>query len=150
MDNKGRFALPSKFREVLKLKYKNELLVVTNYGDCLIAYPWEEWKIIEEKLLKLPWDVPEVREYLRYFLGSAEECAPDKQGRLLLSQTLREEIGLEKEVVLLGMLNHFEIWNPKDFEEKRNKVRENFNKLIKAIHPYLTSVQNLISVHKES
>jgi MraZ protein len=141
LDSKGRFSLPSKFREVLRVKYGSETLVVTNYPDCLVAYPWEEWKKIEEKLLKLPWEMPEVREYLRYFLGSAEECQPDRQGRLLLPQSLREEIGLEKEVVLLGMLNHFEIWNPKDLEEKFRQTKQNFTQLMKVINPYLSSVQ---------
>jgi len=141
LDSKGRFSLPSKFREVLRVKYGSETLVVTNYPDCLVAYPWEEWKKIEEKLLKLPWEMPEVREYLRYFLGSAEECQPDRQGRLLLPQSLREEIGLEKEVVLLGMLNNFEIWNPKDLEEKFRQTKQNFTQLMKVINPYLTSVQ---------
>jgi MraZ protein len=108
-----------------------------------VAYPVKEWQKIEEKLLNLPWDVPEVRQYVRYFLGSAEECQPDKQGRILLPQSLREEINLEKEVILLGMLNHFEIWNPKDLEEKFKDTKANFNQLMQIINPYLTGAKNL-------
>ncbi len=143
IDNKGRFSLPAKFREVLRVKYGSENLVITNYPDCLVAYPVKEWQKIEEKLLNLPWDVPEVRQYVRYFLGSAEECQPDKQGRILLPQSLREEINLEKEVILLGMLNHFEIWNPKDLEEKFKDTKANFNQLMQIINPYLTGAKNL-------
>ncbi|WP_038055399.1 division/cell wall cluster transcriptional repressor MraZ [Thermodesulfobacterium hydrogeniphilum] len=145
IDNKGRFSLPSKFREVLRVKYGSENLVITNYPDCLVAYPIEEWQKIEEKLLSLPWDVPEVRQYVRYFLGSAEECQPDRQGRILLPQSLREEIKLEKEVILLGMLNHFEIWNPKDLEERFRETKSNFNQIMQIINPYLTGVKNLPS-----
>jgi len=143
LDEKGRFSLPAKFREVLRVKYGSENLVVTNYPDCLVAYPLEEWQKIENKLLSLPWDIPEVRQYVRYFLGAAEEYQPDKQGRILLSQSLREEIKLEKEVILLGMLTHFEIWNPKYLESKFKETKENFSKVMQIINPYLTGVKNL-------
>jgi MraZ protein len=143
LDEKGRFSLPAKFREVLRVKYGSENLVITNYPDCLVAYPLEEWQKIENKLLSLPWDVPEVRQYVRYFLGAAEEYQPDKQGRILLSQSLREEIKLEREVILLGMLTHFEIWNPKYLESKFKETKENFSKVMQIINPYLTGVKNL-------
>jgi MraZ protein len=145
LDEKGRFSLPAKFREVLRVKYGSENLVVTNYPDCLVAYPLEEWQKIENKLLSLPWDIPEVRQYVRYFLGAAEEYQPDKQGRILLSQSLREEIKLEREVILLGMLTHFEIWNPKYLESKFKETKENFSKVMQIINPYLTGVKNLSS-----
>ena len=145
LDEKGRFSLPAKFREVLRVKYGSENLVITNYPDCLVAYPLEEWQKIENKLLSLPWDVPEVRQYVRYFLGAAEEYQPDKQGRILLSQSLREEIKLEREVILLGMLTHFEIWNPKYLESKFKETKENFSKVMQIINPYLTGVKNLSS-----
>lgn len=144
LDEKGRFSLPAKFREVLRVKYGSENLVVTNYPDCLVAYPVEEWRKIEEKLMSLPWHIPEVRRYIRYFLGSAEECQPDKQGRILLSQLLREEIKLEKEVVFLGVGTHFEIWNPKDLESEFKETKENFDKIIQIINPYLTGVKDLL------
>lgn len=138
LDEKGRFSLPAKFREILRVKYGSENLIITNYPECLVAYPVKEWQKIEEKLLSLPWDVPEVREYVRYFLGSAEECSPDKQGRILLPQSLREEMKLEKEVILLGMLYHFEIWNPYHLEQRFKKTKETFNQIMQIINPYLT------------
>ncbi|NPA40066.1 MAG: division/cell wall cluster transcriptional repressor MraZ [Thermodesulfobacteria bacterium] len=143
LDNKGRFSLPSKFREVLRVKYGSENLVITNYPDCLVAYPVKEWQKIEQRLLNMPWSIPEVRQYLRFFLGSAEECQPDKQGRILLPQSLRQEINLEKEVILLGMLNHFEIWNPKDLEKQFKHTKENFSQIVQAINPYLTGEKDL-------
>ena len=139
IDNKGRFTLPSKFREVLRVKYGSENLIITNYPGCLVAYPVEEWKKIEKKLLTLPSDVPQVREYIRYFLGPAEECQPDRLGRLLIPQSFRKELGLEKEVVLLGMLNHFEIWNPADLEKKFENTKKNFDQLVKIVNSYLTN-----------
>ncbi len=137
LDGKGRFSLPAKFREVLRVKYGSENLIVTNYPECLVAYPVSEWAKIEEKLLKLPWDLPEVREYIRFFLGAAEECQPDRQGRILLPQSMREEYNLKKDVVLIGMLNHFEIWNPEEIEKRFKETKKNFGEILKKINPYL-------------
>lgn len=137
LDEKGRFSLPAKFREVLRVQYGTEILVITNLPECLVAYPLAEWKKMEEALLKIPFSVREGREFLRYFLGSAEEVEPDKQGRVLLPLALRREIKVDREVTLLGMLNYFEIWNPLSLEERFHKTKENFEEILGVIHPYI-------------
>lgn len=137
IDEKGRISLPSKFREVLRAKYGSESLVVTNMPECLVVYPVAEWKKIEEVLFKIPFTIKEGREFLRYFLGSAEEVEPDKQGRLLLPQSLRSEIKLDREVILLGMLTYFEIWNPQVLEERFKGIKDSFEAILGVIHPYL-------------
>jgi len=136
VDEKGRISLPSRFREVLRTKYGSENLVITNLPECLVVYPFEEWKKLEERLLSIPWDSKEGREFLRYFLGAAEECQPDKQGRLLLPQALREEYKLDKEVYLLGMLTYFEIWNPERLRERFQSIKENFYQILEAVNTY--------------
>lgn len=136
LDEKGRFSLPSKFREILRANYGSETLVITNFPECLVAYPLAEWKKIEEALLSIPFGHREGREFLRYFLGSAEEVEPDKQGRVLLPLPLRRQIKAEGEVVLLGMLNYFEIWNPTSLEERFTKIRDNFESILAMIQPY--------------
>jgi len=143
IDSKGRFSLPAKFREVLRVKYGSENLVITNYPECLVAYPIKEWQKIEEKLLKLPSHLPQAKKYVRFFLGSAEECQPDKQGRILLPQNFRRQFKLEKEVVLLGMLTHFEIWNPVDLEKEFEETKESFDEIMQMINPYLTGEKGL-------
>ncbi len=137
LDEKGRVSLPSRFREVLRVRYGTENLIITNMPECLVVYPMAEWKKLEERLLNLPFGMRESREFLRYFLGSAEECEPDKQGRILIPQSLREEIAIEREVILLGMLTYFEIWHPKALEERFRKIKENFDELMVVLNPYL-------------
>jgi len=137
LDEKGRISLPSKFREVLKVRYGSENLIITNMPECLVVYPIAEWKNLEERLLNLPFGMKEAREFLRYFLGSAEECEPDKQGRILIPQSLREEIKAEREVTLLGMLTYFEIWHPRALEERFGKIKEGFDDLMSVLNPYL-------------
>jgi MraZ protein len=136
VDDKGRISLPSRFREVLRIRYGSETLIITNLPECLVAYPFEEWKKLEERLLSIPWSMREGREFLRYFLGSAEECQPDKQGRLLLPQALREEYNLDQEVCLLGMLSYFEIWHPERLRERFKDIKENFYQILETVNPY--------------
>lgn len=110
LDPKGRVSLPSKFREILTTNY-DERLIVTNFDNCLWAYPVAEWNAIEDKVANLPQFKPEVKALQRVFISAATECQLDKQGRILLPQTLRDYAGLTKEVVTVGMISRIEIWS---------------------------------------
>lgn len=116
MDPKGRLSIPAKFREFLGERYDRNL-VVAHFDRCLAAYPEEEWSRLEEKFLQLPSTQLEVRTYLRRFFSSGVECPPDKQGRVLLPPELRRLAGITKEVVLVGLMNRFEIWSRERWEE---------------------------------
>ena len=107
IDAKGRLIIPSKFRENL-----GENFVITKGLDgCLFLYPDSEWKIFEEKLRTLPLTNKDARIFTRFFLGSAVDGGLDKQGRVLISSALRNFANLEKEVVLVGVLDRVEIWD---------------------------------------
>jgi len=110
LDLKGRVSLPSKFREVLTTNY-DERLIVTNFDGCLWSYPFAEWLSIENKVANLPQFKPEVKALQRVFISAATECPVDKQGRILLPQTLRDYAGIQKDVVFVGMINRVEIWS---------------------------------------
>ena len=125
LDNKGRLTIPARFREVLDSRSDN-CLVVTNHDTCLWAFAREDWRVIEEKASNLPQFDRAVNTYLRYFISGAVEC-PIKQGRISLPIDLREIAGLEKEVVLVGELKRFEIWEKEKWEEEFKRVRESFS-----------------------
>ncbi len=110
IDSKGRLSIPAKYREVLNERYDNRL-VVTTYDGCLIAYPYEEWGILEERIAGLPEFKKDTRAFLRFFYSSAADCTIDRLGRILIPQALREYAKLEKEVVLVGAFKQFEIWS---------------------------------------
>ena len=110
LDAKGRIRIPSRFREILKTRYEDRF-VITNLDRCLIAYPLREWQIIEEKLGELSLVRQDVKAFQRFFISGATECNFDKQGRILIPQTLRQQASLKREVVLAGMLKSFEIWS---------------------------------------
>jgi MraZ protein len=128
IDPKGRVSIPAKFREVLGKKY-DDRLVITNFDGCLVAYPYEEWILLEEKASSLSMVKKETRAFMRFFYSSAIECALDKQGRILIPQTLREYADLDKEVVLVGQLRKIEVWSKKRWSEEIIRAHENFDQI---------------------
>ena len=123
LDAKGRIRIPARFRDILKTRYEDRL-VITNLDRCLVAYPLQEWETIEEKLGSLSLVRQDVKAFQRFFISGASECNFDKQGRVLIPQTLRDQASLEREVVLAGMLRSFEIWS-KDYWDQEIKTAHN-------------------------
>ena len=113
IDTKGRLIIPSKFRELL-----GERFVVTRGLDgCLFVFTMDEWKILAEKLKKLPMMDKSARAFSRFFTGGATECDIDEQGRALIPATLREFAEIKKEVILTGAANRIEIWSKEKYVE---------------------------------
>lgn len=113
VDTKGRLIIPSKFRELLG----DEFIVTKGLDGCLFVFPQNEWQAFEEKLRTLPLTQKGARQFTRFFVAGATPCELDKQGRILLPATLREFAGLDKDVVLAGMLNRIEIWSKAKWTE---------------------------------
>ncbi|MBI5469004.1 MAG: division/cell wall cluster transcriptional repressor MraZ [Deltaproteobacteria bacterium] len=116
IDSKGRLSIPSKFRETLNERYDSRL-VITAYDNCLIAYPFAEWQVLEEKVASMPEFKKDTKAFLRFFYSSAADCAIDKLGRVLVPQALRDYARLEKDVILIGALKHVEIWSKTLWEQ---------------------------------
>ena len=107
IDAKGRLIIPSKFRELLG----EEFVLTKGLDGCLSIYPMDEWNAFEEKLRALPLTNKNARTFTRFFVAGATNCELDKQGRILVPQTLREFAGLEKDVILAGNLSRVEVWS---------------------------------------
>jgi MraZ protein len=131
LDEKGRLAIPARFREVLQTK-SNQTLVLTNHDSCLWAFSQDEWKTIEENAARMPQLDHAVNTYLRYFISGAQECVV-KQGRITIPPDLREISGLKKEVVLVGGLKLFEIWDRERWEEEFERAKRNFPQVSQAL-----------------
>jgi MraZ protein len=114
LDAKGRLIIPSKYREEIG----SEPVVVTRGWDAnLVVYTMKEWVKYSQSWLDLPGSDPKVRKYRRFVATNAEQCELDKQGRILISQKLRDHAGLTKDVVISGNLNSFELWTPERWKE---------------------------------
>jgi MraZ protein len=131
LDEKGRLAIPARFRETLQSK-SNNVLVLTNHDNCLWAFAQDEWKIIEENAAKMPQLDHAVNTSHRYFISGAQECVI-KQGRITIPPDLREISGLKKEVVLVGALKLFEIWDRERWEEEFERAKRNFPQVSQAL-----------------
>ena len=132
LDAKGRLRIPAKFREVLQ-KHYTDALIVSQYGECLVAYPPEKWDDIEAKALHLSQVHPEHRSFVRRFISGAEKCEFDNQGRILIPPLLREDARLDQEVILVGMLANFEIWDKGIYDLQVARDKENEQKIMETI-----------------
>ena len=128
IDSKGRISIPSKFREILNKKY-DDRLVITNFDHCLVAFPFEEWSALEQKINSLSLVKREVKTFMRFFYSSAIDCVVDKQGRLLIPQTLRDYASLQKDVMLVGEGRKIEIWAKERWQEEVQKAEEDFDQV---------------------
>ena len=119
IDAKGRLIMPAKLKEDIGEKF----VITKGLDGCLFVYSQKEWKNFEEKLRAFPLTNKDARALMRFFLAGAMECEIDKQGRFLITSNLRDFAGLEKEVIIVGVLNKIEIWS-KDkwtaYTEKEN------------------------------
>ncbi|MDG2915874.1 division/cell wall cluster transcriptional repressor MraZ [Bisgaard Taxon 10/6] len=116
LDAKGRLAIPTRYRpEILDQNQGQLVCTVDIRQPCLLLYPLSEWEMIEQKLLSLANFDPALRSLQRVMLGYATECALDSAGRILLSEPLRQRAKLEKNIMLVGQLNKFEIWSESEW-----------------------------------
>lgn len=107
IDDKGRVAVPTKFRTALKGK----VVVTRGLDQSLFLYQSPEWKIMAEKLASLPISTANTRAFSRLMLAGAVECEIDKQGRIILPVYLKEFAGMSKRVIFAGLYNRIEIWS---------------------------------------
>ena len=113
MDQKGRFAVPAKYRQILAERCDGQfVLTVNNTGErCLWLYPQDEWEQVERKVVELPSFDPSAQALKRLLIGYATDCDLSSGGRIRVSAPLREFASLEKHIVLIGQGNKFEIWD---------------------------------------
>lgn len=122
LDNKGRLAIPARYRDELGQSAGGRMMLTVNPVErdhCLLLYPMPEWEELERKLVKLSNLKPQSRRLQRLLIGHATEMEFDANGRILLPPLLREFAGLEKSVVMIGQGNKFEIWDETQWNTRR-------------------------------
>ncbi|KZN37343.1 division/cell wall cluster transcriptional repressor MraZ [Pseudoalteromonas luteoviolacea] len=119
LDDKGRFSIPMKYRQSLLSEDMGTVICTIAINEpCLWVYPLSEWQDIEARLHKLSNTNPRVRRWQRMLLGHATEYQLDKNGRILLAPSLRNYANLGKKLMLVGLLNKFEIWDEARWNEQ--------------------------------
>lgn len=111
LDNKGRLAIPARYRDELALLCVGNLVVTVDPSNCLLIYPQPAWEIIEQKLNELSSFHLPSRHLQRLLIGNASDVSMDSAARILISPPLRKFGGLVKDLVLVGQGTKFELWN---------------------------------------
>ncbi len=127
IDSKGRIIVPARFRDVIKAQGSNGVMVSRMDGG-LVAYAYDEWRKIETRILSLAEKSENMRRFRRVFIGGAFECSCDKQDRILIPQNLRQYAKFDKEIVLVGVLDHFEIWSRNNWDSENTHLEKDMKK----------------------
>ena len=132
IDDKGRVAVPAKFRQQLKSK----VVVTRGLDNSLFLYNLDEWKKLAEKLASLPISTANTRAFSRLMLAGAMDCDLDKQGRIILPGYLKEFAKIQKKIVYAGLFNRIEIWSEElwsaykaQTEKESNNIAEQLGSL---------------------
>ena len=127
IDSKGRIIIPARFRDVIKANGAYGVMLSRMDGG-LMAYTFDEWRKIESRILSLAEKSDSMRRFRRVFIGGSSECACDKQDRILVPPNLREYAGFEKEIVMVGVLDHFEIWSKENWQKENMDLEKDLKK----------------------
>ncbi|MBU4347957.1 MAG: division/cell wall cluster transcriptional repressor MraZ [Nanoarchaeota archaeon] len=118
LDSKGRIALPVKFRQEIG----SSVIITKGLDRCLFAFTSKDWEILAQKLVKLPLVQSNSRAFVRLMVAGAMSVEPDKQGRILIPDYLRQYADFKKEVVVAGVYNRIEIWNNDTWNDYKSKT----------------------------
>jgi len=127
IDSKGRIIIPARFRDVIKADGSYGVML-SRMDGALIAYTYDEWRKIENRILSLAEKSESMRRFRRVFIGGSFECPCDKQDRILIPQNLREYAGFEKDIVIVGVLDHFEIWSRDNWNQENMHLEKDMKK----------------------
>ncbi len=120
IDDKGRLTIPAKFREELV----SGIVITRGLDGCLWAYSRSEWEILAGRISQMPTTNRPARNFARFMFSSAFDSLPDRQGRILITQDLRDYADIQSETVIIGVMNRIEIWNPDRWAQILKEVED--------------------------
>ena len=129
IDRKGRLILPAKFREVAKSNFIEKFYVTRGLDTCLFMFSEEEWRAQEAKFKSISFTKQEARTFNRLYFSGAVEVVPDKQGRILLPQYLKDFAQIKRDVLLVGVSNRIEIWAKDKWQDFYGNSRASFEEI---------------------
>jgi MraZ protein len=115
LDAKGRMSVPAKHRDALLVQGEGRVTLTKHPDGCLLLFPRPEWEAFRARVAQLPMDA---HWWRRIFLGNATELDLDSAGRILVSPELRSAAGIQREIILLGMGSHLELWDATTYATK--------------------------------
>lgn len=119
LDAKGRLSVPTRHRELLQALCGGQLTLTKHPEGCLMLFPRPAWEQFRDRVAALPMSAA---GWKRVFLGNAQDVEIDSAARILVAPELRTAAGLAKDVMLLGMGSHFELWDAQTYAAHEAKV----------------------------
>ncbi|MDP3732614.1 MAG: division/cell wall cluster transcriptional repressor MraZ [Candidatus Omnitrophota bacterium] len=129
IDRKGRIILPAKFRESAKAHFIEKFFVTRGLDECLFMFSEEEWRSQESKFKAISFTKQQARTFNRLYFSGAVEVSPDKQGRILLPQYLKDFAQIKRDVMIVGVSNRIEIWAKDKWQEFYGSSRQSFEEI---------------------
>jgi MraZ protein len=117
LDTKKRVNIPSGIRKMLPPESEGTLVFTRGFEGCVYVYPNDEWKRLTKMLNSLDSFNVKVRDFIRLFVGPAYKTTMDSQGRVLLPENILKMARIDKEILLIGSLNKWEMWNPDQYDK---------------------------------
>jgi MraZ protein len=115
LDAKGRMSVPTRHRDALLVQGEGRVTLTKHPDGCLLLFPRPEWEAFRARIAQLPMDA---HWWRRIFLGNAVEIDLDSAGRILVTPELRNAANIEREIILLGMGSHLEVWDANTYASK--------------------------------
>jgi MraZ protein len=132
MDAKGRLSIPRVFRNELVAGEEGPPMLVSQ-KDHLALYPSRTWAAEELQLLNKSSLDPDAQDLRLFYASGSVECPVDTQGRVLVPNFLRKHASLENKVIVAGVYEHIEIWNPARFAEKHANTIHGFDNILRSV-----------------
>jgi MraZ protein len=126
LDAKGRLILPARFRDVAKENSIEKFYVTRGLERCIFMFSEFEWRLIEQKLKTLSFTKESSRMFNRLFFSGAVEVFPDKQGRFIIPQYLKDFASIKDHTILIGVSNRIEVWDKATWQEFFGKSSQSF------------------------
>ena len=129
IDRKGRLILPAKFRETAKNQFVEKFFITRGLDKCLFMFSEEEWRSQENKFKTMSFTKQQSRIFNRLLFSGAVEIGPDKQGRILLPQYLKDFADIKRDVMIVGVSNRIEIWAKDKWRDFYSNSRQSFEEI---------------------
>ncbi len=130
LDNKNRLMMPAKLLSFLK----DEVIVTRGFEKCLLVYPMEKWEEVIAKFRELTITKSDTRKFMRILLSGATSCKFDSQNRICIPSILKGYADISKEVVILGLDDHLEIWSEEAYNEFLDENLASFAEIAESIY----------------
>ena len=133
VDNKGRVAIPAKMRSAMNPEAQNSFTATRGFEKCVFLYPKDRWDKMEDEMDALNMYRAETRDFVRTILRWAEDVTLDAQGRIGVPKTLQDFSGIGEKALIIGALDHIEIWDPDAFDQYLNTQSSDYETLAERV-----------------